>query len=499
MINAGAIATTGLVDGHTSQQKVRRIPDTFSWYAGRPLEIDSSVYKSESETGHRNRAIAHMLRNFEIFQDDPIPSLEAYFQQCSILVNCLDLAFMGATLANNGIHPVTGQRAVVADYVQNILSVMASCGMYDGAGEWPYNVGMPAKSGVAGGIVAVLPSQLAVAVFSPPLDERGNSVRGIAVCRELSAAYQLHLFNTAKPGMAVIRGRTTAAQISSNRSRPASEMALLARHGGAIQIIEIQSDVTFGAVERVVREMIDLVPGTASFVLDLSRVSGIDQVSCRLLLDTFDQLTSRGIWVHVTRSHHLPILARSARKRYGKSPPDKLRWNEDSDIALEFSENRLLDSLGDLLSSQAGLALDSCELVENLTPDELDILRPLLKPKSFTPDSVVFEAGETADELLVILRGKASINLVLGSGVAYRVTTCTPGLTFVEMALIDQSTRSATVRADTAIDALSLSRENFQDLALSQPVIYSKLLASIASHLASRLRKRNAEVINSHI
>ena len=143
--------------------------------------------------------IAHMLRNFDIFEENPLPSLEAYFQQCSILVNCLDLAFIGATLANDGLHPVTGQRAVGGVYVESILSVMASCGMYDAADEWLDNVDMPAKSGVGGGILAVLTGQLAVAVFSPLLDAHGNSVRGIAVCREISAYYNLHLLTPPIP------------------------------------------------------------------------------------------------------------------------------------------------------------------------------------------------------------------------------------------------------------------------------------------------------------
>jgi len=498
MINAGAIATCGLVEGTTLKQKVNRILDTFSRYAGRPLDIDESVYRSESETGHRNRAIAHMLRNFEIFRDDPTPSLEAYFQQCSILVNCHDLAFMGATLANDGVHPVTGQRAVVADYVQSILSVMASCGMYDAAGEWLYNVGMPAKSGVGGGIVAVLPGQLAVAVFSPLLDERGNSARGIAVCRELSAAHNLHLFNTANPGMAVIRARTTAARVSSNRSRPATETALLTRHGGAIQILEIQNELSFGPAERIIRELVDHAPATFSFVIDLSRVSAIDHVSCRLLLETFDQLTSAGIWVHVTRSRHLPLLARIARKRHADSSPEKLRWDDDADIALEFCENRLLESLGERHSSSIIVPFEQCDLVGGLTQPELEIVRAMLEQRTYEPDSVVFEAGQPADELLVILRGKASINLVLANGFTHRVTTCTPGMTFGEMAILDNSPRSATVRADTSIEALALPLQNMRRLAADHPAIHAKLLANIARQLAARLRKSNKELIGNH-
>src|ERR1041384_2218542 len=134
-----------------------------------------------------------------------------YFKQCSVSVTCRDLAVMAAKLANSGTHPPTGPPAIRGEYVESILSVMGSCGMYDYAGEWLYRVGMPAKSGVAGGVIAVLPGQLGIGVFSPPLDSRGNSVRGLAVCNDVSRSFDLHLFNTPKVAKSVIRLKFTAA------------------------------------------------------------------------------------------------------------------------------------------------------------------------------------------------------------------------------------------------------------------------------------------------
>ena len=499
MINAGAIATTGLVEGVTARQKIHRILDTFSRYAGRPLQIDQTIYRSESETGHRNRAIAYMLRNFNIFSDDPMPSLEAYFMQCSILVNCRDLAFMGATLANNGVHPISGQRAVIGDYVESILSVMASCGMYDAAGEWLYNVGMPAKSGVGGGILAVLPGQLAVAVYSPRLDKHGNSVRGVAVCRELSARYNLHLFNASSPGLSVIRHRSSAAEVSSNRSRPSTESRLLRRHGAGIHLMELQGNLIFSAAERVIREITSTTPGAFAFILDFSRVPELDLVSVRLIVETCATLAGEGIWVHLTRHHHLPVLRRFTRKRFAEQPPTHLRWEEDADTALEFCENRLLESLGRRRASDVAVALADCELVAGFTSTELAVLEPMLESRHFPKGETVFEAGQSAVEMLVILRGKASVCLTLPRGGSYRVTTCTPGMIFGEMALLDQSPRSATIRADTDISALALSVTVFNHLAIEHPGIYSKILGNIARGLAARLRKRNAEVINAHL
>jgi len=135
MVNAGAIATTSLVAGDSPGDRLHRLLATLSLYAGRPLELDLAVYRSERETGHRNRAIAHLLRNFSILDDDPEGPLDLYFQQCSIAVTCLDLSLMAATLANGGVHPLTRERAIRSELVSSVLSVMTTCGMYDYAGE----------------------------------------------------------------------------------------------------------------------------------------------------------------------------------------------------------------------------------------------------------------------------------------------------------------------------------------------------------------------------
>lgn len=195
MVNAGAIATSGMVPGANPTDRLNATLDAFRQYAGRPLQVDASVYTSERTTGHRNRAIAHLMLNFGMVDANVDETLDLYFQQCSILVNARDLALMGATLANGGVHPLSGERAISGQYVKDVLSIMYTCGMYNYAGQWAYSVGIPAKSGVGGGIVAVVPRQLAIAVFSPQLDSRGNSVRGIRVCEELTARLGLHTFD----------------------------------------------------------------------------------------------------------------------------------------------------------------------------------------------------------------------------------------------------------------------------------------------------------------
>ncbi|RPI83440.1 MAG: glutaminase A [Planctomycetaceae bacterium] len=194
MVNAGAIATADLVAGADYPERLGRMLAMFGRYVGHEVFVDNRVFLSERITGHRNRAIGHLMRNFGMVGEHFEESLELYFQQCSILVNCHDLAMMGATLANGGVNPLTRERALDARYVKFLDSVMLSCGMYDSAGEWAFRVGLPAKSGVSGGIVAVVPGKLGIGVFSPRLDSQGNSVRGVAVCTELSQRFGLHAF-----------------------------------------------------------------------------------------------------------------------------------------------------------------------------------------------------------------------------------------------------------------------------------------------------------------
>lgn len=195
MVNAGAIATTSLIKGADATERLNRLLNMFRRYIGRDVFVDISVFTSERATGHRNRAMAHLMLNFGMIQPNIEESLDLYFQQCAVMVNCQDLAVMAATLANKGINPMTGEQALKSSYVKDILSVMYTCGMYNFAGEWAYKVGLPAKSGVCGGIIAVVPNKMGIGVFSPLLDGRGNSVRGVKVCEDLSRILGLHLFD----------------------------------------------------------------------------------------------------------------------------------------------------------------------------------------------------------------------------------------------------------------------------------------------------------------
>ncbi|KYC38129.1 glutaminase A [Scytonema hofmannii PCC 7110] len=201
MVNAGAIATTSLIKGTGATERLNRMLDMFRRYTGHNVFVDISVFTSERVTGHRNRAMAHLMLNFGTIDQSLDETLDLYFQQCAVMVNCRDLAVMAATLANKGINPITGEQSVDNRYIKDILSVMYTCGMYNFAGEWAYKVGIPAKSGISGGIIAVIPNVMGIGVFSPLLDSRGNSVRGVKVCEELSQKFGLHLFDCSRQGL----------------------------------------------------------------------------------------------------------------------------------------------------------------------------------------------------------------------------------------------------------------------------------------------------------
>ncbi|PSN18799.1 glutaminase A [filamentous cyanobacterium CCP5] len=199
MVNAGAIATTDLIKGANGTERLKRMLAMFKRYTGRDLDINVPVFLSEKATGFRNRAMSYLMLNFDMVSDKIDETLDLYFQQCSIMVNARDLAMLSATLANGGVNPVTQERALDERYVQDVISIMMTCGMYDGSGEWAYRVGMPAKSGVGGGITAVALDKLGIGTFSPLLDAKGNSARGIKVCKDLSQDFGLHSFNVATP------------------------------------------------------------------------------------------------------------------------------------------------------------------------------------------------------------------------------------------------------------------------------------------------------------
>ncbi len=193
MVSAGAIATASLIKGATEQEQWERVLSMYARYAGRELMLNEQVYQAEMKNAAMTRALAELLSAYNLLYSGVDVTVDRYLKGTSVNITAKDLAIMGATLANGGINPLTNERAVEEKYVQNILSVMVTAGLYDDSGKWLFEVGLPAKSGVGGGIVAVVPGRFAIAVYSPPLDLRGNSVRGVRVVEELSRRWNLHI------------------------------------------------------------------------------------------------------------------------------------------------------------------------------------------------------------------------------------------------------------------------------------------------------------------
>ncbi|PRC45997.1 glutaminase A, partial [Mycobacterium sp. ITM-2017-0098] len=274
MINAGAIAAVSLIPADTPDERFALIQDFYSAFAGRRLELDHDVYASEKATGSRNRAIGYMLQSFGVLDGDPDEVLDVYYRQCSLRVTSTDLAKMGATFARGGVNPQTGRRVTGASVIKRTLSVMVTCGMYDAAGDWVSAVGMPAKSGVGGGIVAVLPGQLGIGTYSPLLDEKGNSVRGVRLCRSLSEHLGLHFLTVSRDSRATLRATYDAAP--------------------GIRVYETHGDLLFSGAEQVVRRVDRERDNFGIAILDVSRVDDIDDAARALLAGMSAALRAEG-------------------------------------------------------------------------------------------------------------------------------------------------------------------------------------------------------------
>ncbi len=486
LINAGAIAACGLVPGGTVEQKTARILDTFSRYAGRALDIDEAVYASESRTGHRNRAIGWMLRNFSILTEDPTPTLEAYFRQCAIRVTCRDLALIGATLANGGVNPVTRTRAIGERYVQDVLSVMATCGMYDYSGEWLYRTGLPAKSGVGGGILAVQPGRIGIGVYSPRLDAQGNSVRGIAVCRELAADLGLHLFDASQRTVPAVRLATSRRSVASKRRRSTVAAEHLRSTGSRLRLYHLQGALAFASVEPVVRELMARSADSDCFIVNLKFVPRIDRTAALLLAAARSALLRLGKTLDFAEAGACwqPLIDAGV---------DREAFYADDDFALEHDEDLLLARGFPDRAWEAPSALGNCALFAGLAPDDIALLEPLLGRRTYHHGQTIIAAGQSSDELFVITDGAVMVSIPTQDGVA-RLDAFTSGMTFGELAFIDRSPRSADVTALGAVECRVLTRAAFAQLERDAPAIKIRLLENLATGLTGMLRQATQEL-----
>jgi len=486
MINAGAIASTSLVSGATPEAQWRRIESSMATFIGRDISVDESVYRSESETGFRNRAIAWMLKNFGVIDGDPMPSLENYFRQCSIQVNCLDLAFMAATLANGGLHPATQKRALPAEHVERVLSVMATCGMYDYAGSWMYEIGMPAKSGVGGGIIAVLPGRFGIGIFSPPLDEKGNSLRGIEACKQLSRDFNLHTFTCANDPRISLGRIYTGADAPSRRQPPAELLACLQTQAHRIKYFCLHGFLGVDGIEYVIRRMQEMAADSHSFILDMNQVAGISDSAARLLNQARLGFGKDGIAMVFSRIHGNKTIIEPLKKSVSSTDRGFLSF-EDNDLAIEWCENQLFGK--EINASKEVPSMSDSLLFKGLSKELLEKIETISRVQIFAQDEQILVTGQQDDtRIFFIESGQVSVLVPLESGGHQRIASLGPGMNFGEMVLLGSTNRSASVYADTLVKCRIVEAGQIDLLAQQTPQLKIILLENLAKDMAHKLR-----------
>lgn len=469
MINAGAITATSLVAGSSAEERFERALAWYSAFAGRDLSVDEEVYRAELETAHRNRAIAHMLREFEVLTGDPEAVLDQYIRQCAVKVSTVDLAMMAATLANGGIQPRTGKRVMEAHLVEHLLSVMMTCGMYDAAGDWTTTVGLPAKSGVSGGILAVLPGQIGLSVFSPRLDEHGNSARGVAVCERLADQAELHLMHVTRSSRTAVKEAYTLADYPSHRQRRPEEEDILDEAGSRCWIYELHGDLLFSGVESVVRRVVEDGPDLA--VLDVRNVDDVAEVGRITLLALQSRLREAGSeGVLVDPDGLLPDPEAGT--------GDSTRIFPDRDSALLWCEEELLRRAG--VRPSSACEVQDHPLLQELPDHARSKVRERLQPLRVPAGQVVLEAGIPFAGVHIITRGLAVADVVRADGERFTLVTMGPGTSFGEFALGNRGEQPAEVVAAEDLDLLVLRPEDLDDLTHSDPEVAVEVWKAIA-------------------
>ena len=455
-------------------------------FAGRELDVDDAVYASESLTGDRNRAIGYLLRTNAVIKENVAAVLEVYFRQCAILVTARDIAVMAATLANRGVNPVTGERVMSAYAISRTLSVMTSSGMYDYAGEWIYRVGIPAKSGVGGGILAALPARLGLGSYSPKLDKHGNSVRSIKVCEALSAHYDLHMLNRSDDARNSIIADYDIGNSPSRRVRRPQEQDILTAHHQDVRVIELVGTLSFSNVDYVSRQLA-AKPRPQLVIFDLRRVTAMTRAGARLLAEEFRELAA----------HHVTVILSGIRR----SSPDWnmiAEWTEGLsnirnyyllDAAIEWAEDQVVYRYGGAIDFFEATELSDQSLLAGLSDEERTDLASLATVRTFQANEKIISTGDPASSLFFLRSGV--VHVTLSDGI--RLATLTAGMPFGEMALLEP-TRSADVFADMAATAYEIPLRDFERFRKQHPRAGERIMRNLAQLLADRLIMANARL-----
>lgn len=489
MINAGAIAAASLVVGDSREEQSERIHELYEIYAGTQLTVDEGVFADELREGNRNRAISYLLQENGKLRTEATDAVEVYLRQCSVNVTCRDLAMMGATLANNGVNPVTGTRAIGTPLAERVLSVMSTCGMYDAAGEWAAEVGMPAKSGVGGGILAVLPGQLAIAVFSPRLDEHGNSVRGVAACRRLSSELELHALHVTRGAHGAIRTAYDLLGAPSVLQRPEADRRVLEERGHLARIYELHGDLLFSGAESVIRRTCRDGRELEFMAIDVRSIDDIADISARLLVGIRALLRGWGCE---------PVLI-DYEDRSMPEPPEAAsetptRVFHSRAAAIEWMEEQLIARYGADRTAEQSFEFRSHPLFAGVEERFVDALENLLERREFADREVIVEQGDSEAGVFLIMAGRVRQSLVRAGGASRSIATLTPGTCFGDVYVATGNPHPMTVTAEGDVRVLVLSRERFAHLRETDPDLYATML-QIFLHMIHDEQQRMLAVI----
>lgn len=470
MINAGAIAVASLIKGSGGRSPIQRIEHTYSEFAARKLRSNGHEYRAERARSDRNHGLAYLLSSAGVIEGDPTKALETYLRQCAVRVDTRDLAMIAATLAAGGTNPVTGAEVLPYEAVERMLSVMMTSGMYDDAGDWATSVGMPAKSGVGGGIIAVLPGQVGLAVYSPLLDKHGNSVRGAAACRRISSDLQMHFVRSARVGRSAIKSSHTIDQEPSNIRRTEEAAKVLEEHGSRALVLELTGDLFFAGTETVVRELSDLDPGADVLVVDVRDVDEVGDAGVRMIDASFAQL------VHSNRR----ILLVDPEGVLAGVDPTSYTVFDSHDRAIAHCEQLLLERYGASSSLPRSVPVADSPVLAPLSTDDAARLAARMAPRHCADGEVIRRVGQRFGGVFFIVSGAISIIASHTDGTRFRLRTLGAGMSFGELTLGADERQETTAKAEGPVELMVLDAEGIEELEREDPALAVQLWRALS-------------------
>lgn len=528
MINAGAIATVGLIKGKGGTDRITRISRHMELAAeGSPneLEINRTVYHAENMAGHRNRALAWLLRSFEIIDSDPEPVVQDYFLECSMDITTENLSMMAATLANKGVNPVTGKEIFSEETTRQVLAVMMTCGMYDAAGNWMIDIGLPAKSGVDGGIMVVVPGQLGIGVYSAPLDSHGNSVRGAAAIRRVTRDLGLHYADAAPLGGSTLRAHYSLADASLGVVRSTELSRITSQFGDHCQILEVSGDLGFAETETMARTIVEMDNEVSMVVIDFQGVDDFGRAAVLMLASLTSSWRENGKdiifidwgetlveslldYTSVRDDLYLPDpreKAKAASAGHIDLPGDadavdeeisgEFRLFDNRSAALEWVELRLAQRYARqiLQTDDAPREPDTAPVFEFLDDHDVDVLAGYMELRSYTADTVIRRVGQPFGGIYFVRSGRVELASEGRGDARYRHVYLSPGTTFGEFALSYTGRQLTTIRAVDDVEVLVLSAQKIASIEKSNPQLAVRLWTAIAREAYTVLEQSSRE------